>query len=67
MAIVQDFADGYAHMPSDPRTTLDTLCGICHDPDNRPTSKVYSGKITCTVCRGVAKTVFDSCKKSEVK
>lgn len=67
MATVQDFQDGYAHLPHDLRTTLDTLCGICDDPGNRPVSEVREGKVTCPVCRGAAFLIFESCKKSEVK
>ncbi|EDV3146918.1 hypothetical protein RRT02_000607 [Salmonella enterica] len=66
MAWVQNFQDGEAHLPNDVRTTLDTLCGICDDQENKPNGEPYEGKVTCPVCRGVARLIFESCKKSEV-
>ncbi|EGT4949775.1 hypothetical protein SM084_004111 [Cronobacter sakazakii] len=67
MATVQNFSDGFSHLPHDARTTLETLCGVCDDKENRAVSEQYEGEITCPVCRGAARLIFNSCKKSEVK
>ena len=67
MAIVIQHEDGLAHLQADNRTTFDTLCGVCDDQDNRAVGEMYSGPITCPVCRGAARIIFASCKKSEVK
>lgn len=67
MAKVQNFQDGYAHLPHAPSTTFETLCGVCDDFDNRAEGDVYEGKVTCPDCRNAALLIFNSCKKSEVK
>lgn len=66
MALVQNFKDGDNHLSSSILTTLDTLCGICDDFDNRPIGKPFEGKITCQACLDTARIVFESCKKNEV-
>lgn len=67
MAKVTKRKDGLAHLLSSPITTLDTLCGICDDPDNKPVGDEYEGEITCTACKQTAWVVLNSFKKSEVK
>lgn len=66
MARVIKYADGFNHLESDYVTTLETLCGICHDKDNHPVGEVFEGKVTCKECRAVARAVFAACKKTEV-
>lgn len=67
MAKVTKFTGGDTHLMSGPATTLDSLCGVCHDYDNRPVGKPFEGELTCPACIETAWVVFDSCKKSEVK
>ncbi|UJD93702.1 hypothetical protein FS593_05035 [Lelliottia amnigena] len=67
MARVIKYTDGFYHLESHPTTTLETLCGICDDPDNHQIGDIKNGKVTCTDCRAVARVVFSSCKPDEVK
>lgn len=67
MAKVIKYQDGLNHLESDHVTTLETLCGICDDRDNKCVSAIFEGDVTCRDCRAVARAVFAACKKSEVK
>lgn len=66
MAKVIKYEDGFNHLESDYVTTIETLCGICDDTENRSIGEVFEGKVTCSACRAVARAVFTACKKSEV-
>ncbi|ECO4312756.1 hypothetical protein AB0001_004759 [Salmonella enterica] len=67
MAKVTTYADGLNHLSTSVLTTLDTLCGICDDQDNKPESDEFDGEITCKACADTARIVFESCTKSETK
>jgi len=67
MAKVIKFTGGDTHLMSGTLTTLDSLCGICQENDNRPVGEEFEGKLTCPACIETAMVVFHSCKKSEVK
>jgi len=66
MAKVIRYMDGFNHLAGSPRTTLETLCGVCDDIDNRQDGDEFEGEITCIACQDAARIVFASCKKSEV-
>lgn len=67
MARVVRFTDGDTHILGAAITTLHTICGICDDPDNHQDGDEFEGVLTCEGCKEVARNVFYSCKKSEVK